>query len=129
MRSLGERVRLMDAWHAPDTRNEALKNLIRSKGERAYRYAYGLSGNVDEAKDLVQEALYRVAKAWDASRKGRSMDSFLFRVLHNTFVDGQRQSAQIVSLSDPLNGNDKRLVEDLVQDREDTPLRYVERRE
>lgn len=45
-------------------RQEALKSFIYHSGKRAYEVAFSLSGNGEDAKELVQETLYRVARAW-----------------------------------------------------------------
>ena len=35
-----------------------LENLIKEYAEKGYHFAFRLSGNTEEAKDLVQEAFY-----------------------------------------------------------------------
>jgi RNA polymerase sigma-70 factor (sigma-E family) len=37
---------------------------VRARGAALYRYAYVLTGNADDAADLVQEALMRLGDAW-----------------------------------------------------------------
>ncbi|MEU4578679.1 SigE family RNA polymerase sigma factor [Nonomuraea sp. ATR24] len=42
---------------------------VRSRGDALLRYGYVLSGNADDAADLVQEALARLGDAWSRVRK------------------------------------------------------------
>ena len=65
--------------------------LIETAGDKAYNFAYRLSGNDSDARDLVQEAFTRAlehAASYDAARP---FDSWLLRILHNVFLDSMRR--------------------------------------
>lgn len=64
---------------------------VREYGERAFQFAYRLSGNAEEAKELVQEAFVRMFRHWDRFDPERSMDAWYFRILRNVFLDGRRR--------------------------------------
>jgi len=64
---------------------------IRDYGERAFQFAYRLSGNAEEAKELVQEAFVRLFRFKDHFDPSRSMDAWYFRILRNVFLDGRRR--------------------------------------
>jgi DNA-directed RNA polymerase specialized sigma24 family protein len=48
-------------------RNVILEKFIRETAEKALWFAYKLSGNTEAARELVQEASYRVLRAWDSA--------------------------------------------------------------
>ncbi|NNN04729.1 MAG: sigma-70 family RNA polymerase sigma factor [Elusimicrobia bacterium] len=82
---------------------ETFAGLIAQAGDKAYNFAYRLSGNEQDARDLVQESFARAfehAGAYDASRP---FDSWLLRILHNVFLDGMRRHwhSRTVSLDAP----------------------------
>lgn len=47
-------------WNVDDT----FHDFVRARGGALYRYAYVLTGDADDAADLVQEALLRLGDAW-----------------------------------------------------------------
>ncbi len=55
---------------------------------RMRRFAYGLSGSMERAEDLVQEAVARLLDG--AGDKGAYLDRWLFRTIRNLHVDGIR---------------------------------------
>jgi len=73
--------------------------LIRQHGEKAYNFAYRLSGNEHDAKDLVQGAFVKAYKHFDSYDAGRPFDSWLCRILHNIYLDGVRLYAHGHSVS------------------------------
>jgi len=53
----------------------------------ALRFATRLTGTVDAAEDVLQEALVRVARSWKAFRKEAEFRTWLFRIVINVFRD------------------------------------------
>lgn len=70
--------------------DKSFLELIRQHGEKAYNFAYRLSGNEHDAKDLVQEAYVRAYEHFGDYDAGRPFDSWLCRILHNIYLDGVR---------------------------------------
>ena len=64
--------------------------VARSHGRFLYNVAYRLTGNDDDAYDLVQEALLRVRKGLETYRPG-SMEAWLSRIVTNVFIDEVRR--------------------------------------
>jgi RNA polymerase sigma factor (sigma-70 family) len=62
----------------------------RKYGRFIYTVAYRLTGNEDDAKDLVQEVLLRVRKGLATYRPG-SMEGWLSRITTNVFLDDVRR--------------------------------------
>jgi RNA polymerase sigma-70 factor (ECF subfamily) len=54
-------------------------------------FAISLTGNVDEADDLVQEALVRGLSHIDSFQPGTNMQAWLFTILRNQFHTGFRR--------------------------------------
>ena len=60
------------------------------------RYAYVLCRNHADADDLVQETLTKAIAAAHTYRSGNNLRSWLFGILHNTFISERRQFARRV---------------------------------
>ena len=66
------------------------EEVARGYGRFLYTVAYRLTGNDDDAKDLVQEVLLRVRKGLANYRPG-SMEGWLSRITTNAFLDDVRR--------------------------------------
>lgn len=51
-----------------------------------YNFARWLSGDADEARDLVQETFAKSLKGFSAFREGTNFRAWMFRILRNTFL-------------------------------------------
>ncbi len=51
-----------------------------------YNFACWLSGDADEARDLVQETLLKALRAFSSFRPGTNFRAWMFRILRNTFL-------------------------------------------
>ena len=71
--------------------SETFQEFIKLYGERAYNFAFRLSGNDADARDLVQEAFTRAFEHQDRYDPARPFSSWLFRILHNIYLDGVRR--------------------------------------
>jgi RNA polymerase sigma-70 factor (ECF subfamily) len=70
---------------------EAQRRLIADYSERGYQFAYRLCDNVDDAKELVQEAFYRVFRSWDRYDSQRSLEGWFLGILRNVYTDKVRR--------------------------------------
>jgi RNA polymerase sigma-70 factor (ECF subfamily) len=66
------------------------EEVARTHGRFLYNVAYRLTGNDDDAYDLVQEALLRVRKGLETYQPG-SMEGWLSRIVTNVFLDEVRR--------------------------------------
>ncbi|MBV8951197.1 MAG: sigma-70 family RNA polymerase sigma factor [Actinobacteria bacterium] len=64
--------------------------VAREHGRFLYQVAYRLTGNSDDAADLVQEALLRVRKGLETYQPG-SLEGWLARIVTNVFLDEVRR--------------------------------------
>ena len=66
------------------------EEVARDHGRFLYTVAYRLTGNSDDAQDLVQEVLLKVRKGLETYRPG-SLEGWLSRITTNTFLDETRR--------------------------------------
>ncbi len=66
------------------------EEVARTHGRKIYNFAYRLTGNRDDAADLSQEVLIRVARGLRDFRPG-SFDGWLWRITRNAFLDEVRR--------------------------------------
>jgi RNA polymerase sigma-70 factor (ECF subfamily) len=66
------------------------EEVARSHGRFLYTVAYRLTGDHDDAQDLVQEVLLRVRRGLATYRPG-SMEGWLSRITTNAFLDEVRR--------------------------------------
>jgi RNA polymerase sigma-70 factor, ECF subfamily len=58
---------------------------------RLRRFAYGLTGSIDEGDDLVQSACERALSRVDQFEPGTRLDSWMYRILQTVWIDSQRR--------------------------------------
>ena len=66
------------------------EEVARVYGRKIYNLAYRLTGNSDDASDLVQEVLLRVRKGLASYQPG-SFEGWLWRITRNAFLDDVRR--------------------------------------
>ncbi|MCI0543370.1 MAG: sigma-70 family RNA polymerase sigma factor [Actinobacteria bacterium] len=66
------------------------EEVARVHGRKIYNFAYRLTGNPDDAHDLVQEVLLRVRKGLADYQPG-SFEGWLWRITRNAFLDEIRK--------------------------------------
>jgi RNA polymerase sigma-70 factor, ECF subfamily len=66
------------------------EEVARDYGRFLYNVAYRLTGNDDEAQDLVQESLLRIRRGLERYEPG-SLQGWLARIVTNVFLDDVRR--------------------------------------
>ena len=66
------------------------EEVARVYGRKIYNFAYRLTGNPNDAADLVQEVLLRVRKGLARYQPG-SFEGWLWRITRNAFLDDIRK--------------------------------------
>lgn len=66
------------------------EQVARDHGRLLYEVAYRLTGDDDDARDLVQESLLRVRRGLESYRPG-SLEAWLSRIVTNVFLDEVRR--------------------------------------
>jgi RNA polymerase sigma-70 factor, ECF subfamily len=74
-----------------DDQNAFLEHAMATYGRQTYNYAYRLTGNEADARDLTQEAFIRVFRAWRSFQPGTSFLSWIYRIVTNLYRDELRK--------------------------------------
>lgn len=83
------------------------EEVARDYGRFLYTVAYRLTGNHEDAQDLVQEVLVRVRRGLETYRPG-SMEGWLSRIATNAFLDDVRRRKR--RPTDPLPEDAERVL-------------------
>ena len=65
-----------------------LERFIREYAERAFQFAFRLCGNAEQAKELTQEAFFRLIRKWDQYDPSQPLEGWFLTVLRNVYYDG-----------------------------------------
>lgn len=68
-----------------------LERAIEQYGKATYNFAYRLTQNEADARDLTQEAFIRVFRAWQSFKPGTSFLSWIYRIVTNLHRDELRR--------------------------------------
>ncbi len=74
------------------TANESVRAEMVKILPRLQRFAYALSGSLDTGNDLAQEACARALTRIEQWQPGTRLDSWMFRITHNIWLDRGRAS-------------------------------------
>lgn len=82
----------------------AYASLVERYGRQVYNIAYRLTGRDADAKDLAQEAFIRVFRAFRRIDPEAHLDSWLYRIVTNLYIDSlrRRPKVRLESLDEPL---------------------------
>jgi RNA polymerase sigma-70 factor (ECF subfamily) len=70
---------------------EFLERAIEQYGNATYNFAFRLTQNEADARDLTQEAFLRVYRAWRSFKPGTSFLSWIYRIVTNLHRDELRR--------------------------------------
>lgn len=68
-----------------------LERAFEQYGKATYKFAYRLTGNDEDASDLMQDAFIRVFRAWKSFKPGTSFLSWIYRIETNIYLDELRR--------------------------------------
>jgi RNA polymerase sigma-70 factor (ECF subfamily) len=83
---------------------DAFEGLVRQHHVELYRGAYRLTGNHEDAQDLLQDALLEAFAAFAKFRIGTQFNRWVMRIMTHTFIDRTRRRPPFVmqSLDAPI---------------------------
>ncbi|HEY1653628.1 MAG TPA: sigma-70 family RNA polymerase sigma factor [Candidatus Tumulicola sp.] len=99
-----------------------LERAVEQYGKAAYNFAYRLTRNEADARDLTQEAFIRVFRAWKSFKPGTSFLSWIYRIVTNLHRDElrRRKGRYLVEIPEDNEprafGGDRPLAEDPIGD-------------
>jgi RNA polymerase sigma-70 factor, ECF subfamily len=59
-----------------------------------YNYALRMTGNADDAEDLLQDTFMKAYRFWDKFEQGTNMRAWLFRIMKNTYINLYRKEVK-----------------------------------
>jgi len=83
-----------------------------------YNFAHWLTGNRDEAEDLVQEACVKALRGFSSFTPGTNFRAWMYRIVRNTFLTSRTGLKAVISLDDEENA----VAEPAVDDNPETTL-------
>ena len=92
---------------------EFVERAMERYGRQTYNYAYRLTGNEPDARDLTQEAFIRVFRAWESFREGTSFLSWIYRIVTNLYRDELRRRKGIFTQPLPEDNQPQERVPDV----------------
>lgn len=102
---------------------EAFSTLVRQYDRYIYRLALNITGNAEDAEDVLQEALLKAYTKLDTFHGESRFYTWLVRVAVNEALMKLRKrgTEKTVSLDEPIEGDDKDLIPREVEDWADDP--------
>ena len=64
-------------------------------------FAYNLTKDVEDAKDLFQETAFKAIKNKDKFRAGTNLKAWLFTIMRNIFINNYRSKVRANTIMDP----------------------------
>jgi RNA polymerase sigma-70 factor (ECF subfamily) len=109
---------------------EAFDELVRRYEKQTYNLAYRLSGNYDDASDVVVEAFVRAFQGLHTFRGDANFSTWLHRVVVNTFLDMRKRQKgrQHLSLEEQIELDGDSLTRQ-IEDTSPGPQELVEEKE
>jgi len=109
------------------------EDFVRLYRKKAFRFAYQLSKDSDEANDLVQEAFRRALSEWRRYDPARPLAAWYFAILRHLFLDSrkrhERRRAGPHDWSAVNSGVSRVHYAELLPPKEDAALDQLEREE
>lgn len=81
-------------------RQRKLCKRLDSDRSRLYRMAFAWTSDTDIADEIVQETMIKAMNNVDKVKNIDALDSWLFRVLSNCFIDFCRKQKEVVNIDD-----------------------------
>ena len=102
---------------------EAFSTLVRQYDRYIYRLALNITGNAEDAEDVLQEALLKAYTKLDTFHGESRFYTWLVRIAVNEALMKLRKrgTEKTVSLDEPIEGDEKDLIPREVEDWADNP--------
>ncbi len=106
----------------------AFDDLVYKYEQRAYQYAYRLTGSSDEASDIVANSFVRVFNALPNFKGQAAFTTWLYRIITNCYLDAKKKqkNKQTISLDSNVNPDGSEQ-ERQIESTDDSPFEIAER--
>ena len=75
-------------------KSDAFLPALNTHKERLLSFAFNLTKNSDDAKDLLQETYFRALTNQDKFQEGTNIKAWLLTIMRNIFINNYRRSAR-----------------------------------
>jgi RNA polymerase sigma-70 factor (ECF subfamily) len=82
----------LDSVFVDNFRNDEFVKEAIPHESALYNYALKISGNSNDAQDLVQETYYKAYRHFDKFQSGTNSKAWMFMILKNSFINDYRKS-------------------------------------
>lgn len=89
----------MESLNTVGAHHAEFETLMSQIKQKAYHTACRMTGNRDDAEDLLQEAYLRAFRKFDLYDRERPFENWFFRILSNAHIDALRRKPKVVTLS------------------------------
>jgi RNA polymerase sigma-70 factor (ECF subfamily) len=87
-----------------------MESVVGDYGKKIYNFAYRMTGNPQDAEDMVQETFLRVYRSLDSFRGECNFSTWIYRIAANLCTDKfRRMRKRPLSIDFPINNEDDRL--------------------
>lgn len=75
---------------------------LRALLPRLRRFGHALTGSAEDGDDLVQDALEKALSREDQYREGTRLDSWMYKIMQNAWIDNRRANARRARVVQPM---------------------------
>ncbi len=79
---------------------------LEQSSESLYSFAYNLTRNIDDAKDLLQETTYRALLHRDKFKMNTNLKAWLYTIMKNIFINNYRRESKRQTVTDQTENLD-----------------------
>lgn len=99
---------------------KALERLLEQHRDRAYRFAYRLTRNHDDAEDIAADAFVRAHRCIASFKGNSAFSTWLCRIVLNCYLDARKKlrADRFVSLDAPLRDEQVDRLEQIAADQQ-----------
>ncbi len=109
---------------------ESFELLIKEHQQIAFNIAYRMLGNIEDAKDISQDAFIKIYKSLNTFKGDSSFSTWLYRIVTNTCLDElrKRKKRNTISYDNTIKTDDGEIDRN-IPDTGDTPEEIVSKNE
>lgn len=75
-------------------------NQVEQSSQSLYSFAYNLTKNIEDAKDLIQETTYRALLNRDKFKMDTNLKAWLYTIMKNIFINNYRRQVKRQTVTD-----------------------------
>src|SRR4030095_1673080 len=77
----------IDVSNAPESDADSFRGLVEEHSPMVFRLAYRMTGNEEDAEDVVQEAFLKAHRSFDRFDARSSFGTWIYRIATNCAID------------------------------------------